>query len=213
MEPTTRVLLPSSAPDYVGAHGKAWRFDLDAVHRACVRDGAAPPRELQVCGWAAHAPYSHPIWPCVMVCCISLRDAPGWPPAVVNMPGATHEVMVIALDPAHEVQLDDRPRYLSPLNFFTGQFIAASDDEARERVDQAVRDICDGTLNPDSDNRRAWGERFSRSNIKPGFDDPDFIVAGPGGIVAVGTGAAQVKLLDEIVKTSATLGADESKPQ
>jgi len=211
--PIKQGALPPQKPDYTGTHGRAWRMDLAAILvKQMAQHGKAPPLELNVCGWVAHAPYSHPIWPSVAINCISLRDVPGWPPATIHLQGATHELFVGAINPEVDVRLDETPDILRPLNF-AGQFICASDDDARERVEQAVRDICDGTLNPDSDNRSAWGDRFSRSNAKPGFDSPDVIALTPGGLIAVGTGAANVKALEAIAKTSATLSADESKPQ
>lgn len=205
--------LPPQPADHVGPHGQAWRVDTAAILREQVaKAGKAPPIELQVCHWVVHAPYSHPIWPCVAVMCISLRDIEGWPPATILLEGATHEVMVAALEPDRPVRIDKPAAMLQPLNF-AGQFIAASDEAARARIEETVRDICAGTLNPDTDNRRAWADRFSRSNAKPGFDTPDALVIGQGTALAVGTGAANVKALTDLVTTSATLAADERKPQ
>ena len=196
----TIVHLPTTPPDITGDLGRAWRTDLRAIlDKARAKYGKAPPLELNVAGWIAYAPYSHPLWPCVTVGCISLHDVPGWPPAVIHLPGATHEVFVAAIDPSCALRIDEQPPTLRPLNF-AGQFICGSHDEARERIEQAVRDICDGTLNPDSDNRRAWAERFSRSNFKAGADLPDVIVPAPdGGAVVVGMGATNVRALQQVV--------------
>ena len=205
--------LPAQHPDYIGPCGRAWRCDLDAILHKQQLKGRAPPRELNICGWLAFAPYSHPIWPCVAVNCISLRDVPGWPPAVIHLEGATHEVFVAACDPDHPLAVDESAKTLQPLNF-AGQFICASDGEARDLVDQAVRDICDGTLNPDTDHRHAWFARFSRSNAKAGADMPDMIAVTPTGeVVVIGTGASNVGMLEQVAITAATLAADESKKQ
>lgn len=205
--------LPYQQPDHVGTHGRAWRFNLKSILDAQrAKHGTAPPMELNTCAWAVYAPFSHPMWPCVAVACISLRDVPGWPSATINLPGATHEVMVMALDPDKPVCVDQQPSYLRPTNF-AGQFIASSDDEARERIEQAVRDICAGTLNPDSDGRHQWAERFSRSNFKPLADMPDVLLpTAGGGVVAVGMGSANVKALVDVVEKQAAMSADESKP-
>jgi hypothetical protein len=205
--------LPDSPADISGPHGRAWRADLAAIlAQQRAKHGSAPPLELNVCGWYVHAPFSHPIWPCVAINCISLRDVLGWPPAKINLEGATHELFVGAIDPDTPVRIDRFAPTLRPINY-AGQFIAGDDDEARERVEAAVREVCAGTLNPDSDGRHQWAARFSRSNFKPGADAPDFLVAGPSGLTMVGTGGANVSALQTIVETAATLGADESKPQ
>jgi hypothetical protein len=167
---------------------------------------------LQVGSWYVHAPFSHPLWPCVVVIGLSLRDVPGWPPAKINLDGATHEVMVYALDPKQSIRLDRPPAYLTPCNF-AGQFTADSDDAAAQRIELAVRDICAGELNPDSDGRHQWAARFSRSNFKPGADRPDLMAVGPSGLTVVGMGGANTRALGAILNTAKTLGADESKPQ
>jgi len=209
-----QIILPTTAPNYVGTYGRAWRYDLEALHRNSVaRHGSSAPTELQVCAWAVHAPHSHPIWPCVTIACISLREFPGWPPAHIYAPGATHEVLVMALDPGHPVALDAQPHHLRPLNY-AGQFVAASDAEARDRVDSAVLDVCNGTLNPDSDGRHQWAARFGRSMFKADADTPDFLALKAGGdMLMKGTGGANTRALQQVVETSATLAADESKPQ
>lgn len=205
--------IPAAVPDICGPAGRAWRFDCDAIHAGqLAMHGKAPPRELSIASWAVYAPNSHPIWPCVAVLGISLRDVPGWPAAKINMPGATHEVFVLALDPNEPIRLDEGPIPLRPSNF-AGQFIAASDEQAAAMIESAVQEICAGTLNPDSDGRRQWVERFSGSNLLPGALDPHFIAGKPGTLIMVGTGAQNVRALEEIVNTVATLSADESKPQ
>ncbi len=206
--------LPSQEPDHIGPHGRAWRCDLNAVLQKQLRQhGQAPPLELNVCGWLVWAPWSHPIWPCVVINCISLREIPGWPSAHISLPGATHELFVASIDPDATIRIDESPETLRPINF-AGQFISASDDEARERIDRAVRDICAGTLNPDSDGRAQWTERFSGSNLKPGALEPDSASLLPDGTVLIkGTGGAMVRALKAAGEVAQTLSADEGKPQ
>lgn len=101
--------------------------------------------------------------------CISLREVPGFPPAHINMHGATHEIMVYALNPEHAIDLASSPRFLTPCNF-VGQFIQPSDDEAAALIEQTVRDVIDGRLNPDTDYAQWWIQRFSASNVTRGID-------------------------------------------
>lgn len=156
------IYTTDRTPDLTGARGSAWRSDVEGMAR---RRPAGPPKELTVAAWIATAPYAHPLWHSYAIGCISLRHVDGWPAAQIMLPGATHEIFVIALDPDHPVPLNDAPRHLTPLNF-AGQFVAESDAAAAERVERAVQDVIDGRLNPDTDYIRHWMYRFSDSNIR-----------------------------------------------
>lgn len=151
--------LPAAAPDIVGSMGSAWRMDLDklcesAAHRACA-----------VSQWLIFAPYAHPLWHSYALGCITLREVDGFPPAKINLPGATHEVLLFALDPGKPYQTDAHPPVLNPANF-CGQFIEPSDEAAAARIEATVRDVIEGRLNPDTDYTQWWIQRFSASNIK-----------------------------------------------
>jgi len=147
-------------PDIQGSMGLAWVMDVDAL----ARKGGNAVHGTVKC-WSVRAPWAHPLWHSYHVVCLHLRPIPGEPPAKIMLAGATHEVMVIALHPDDQPALDDFTRYLTPINF-SGQFIAESDVAAALKVEQAVRDICDGKLSPDTDYMRSWMHRFSDSNIK-----------------------------------------------
>lgn len=206
------LLTENSEPTMTGRMGKAWLIDMDAVsrRRGIVND---PRASVTLPCWIASAAYAHPLWSHYVIMCIALRDVPGVPTAKVNLKGATHEVMVFALDPDRRPAVNDMPRMLQPANF-VAQFIEPDDLSAAARVQQAVQDVIDGTLNPDTDFRRMWVDRFSGSNLKPGALDRDFIAAAPGaGVLVHGMGAANVRTVQQIVNTAATMGADETRPQ
>lgn len=198
-------------PTMTGRMGNAWLIDMEATGR---RRGIEndPRAAVTLPCWIASAAYAHPMWSHYTIMCIALRDAPGVPKAYIHLEGATHEIMVFALDPDTKPAIDDVPRTLHPANFI-GQFIAVDDKDAEARVRQAVQDVIDGTLNPDTDFRSMWIARFSGSNLKPGALVPDFIAAQGGDMVVSGMGAANVRNMQQIVETAATLRADESKPQ
>lgn len=201
----------STAPTMRGKMGSAWLIDMEAVsrRRGIVND---PRAAVTLPCWIASAAYAHPMWSHYVVMCVALREVPGVPKAKVNLEAATHEIMVFALDPDRKPAIDDFPRVLQPVNF-VGQFVEADDLSAAMRVQQAVQDVIDGKLNPDTDYRRMWVERFSGSNLKAGALDPDFIAAKHGGMLVHGMGAANVRTVQQIVNTAATMGADEAKPQ
>jgi len=205
-------LITAVAPAMTGLLGSAWQIDMAAV---AVRHGFAedPRQSVTLPCWIASAAYAHPMWSHYAILCVALRETPGVPAPVINMPGATHEVMVFALDPKRIPAVDDFPAYLQPVNF-AGQFIEPDDLSATVRVQQAVQDIIDGKLNPDTDFRSMWTQRFSGSNLKPGALEPDFIAITPGvSTVVHGTGAGNARALQQIVEVDATLRADETKPQ
>lgn len=205
-------LTENTEPTLLGRLGAAWLIDMEAVgQRRGIKDD--PRAAVTLPSWIVRAAYAHPLWSHYAVYCIALRDAPGVPKAVVNLEGATHEVMVFALDPDHKPAVDDLPHTLHPVNF-TGQFAEASDLAAAARVQQAVQDVIDGVLNPDSDYIWQWVARFSSSNLKDGAQAPGFIAAAPdGGLLVHGMGAANVRAVQQLVTAAETLRADESKPQ
>lgn len=157
-------LTKDTPPTLLGQHGEAWEHDLaGAVARGLTNSEA--PLDAQVASWIARAPYAHPFWHSYWISCVNLRDFQGVPPAVITLPGATHEVMVFALDPKHETTVDDFPHRLTPVNF-VGQFIEPSDEAAAARIRQTVQDVIDGRLSPDTDFRYEWACRFSGSNLR-----------------------------------------------
>jgi hypothetical protein len=204
-------LITDAAPTLAGAHGSAWLIDRDTAMQRLGRQGD-PRCSVSLKSWVVQAPWAHPLWSCYAVLCVALRDVPGVPAAKINLPGATHEVLLYALDPDHTPAVDEKPRPLIPVNF-AGQFIEPSDEAADARIERAVQDVIDGKLNPDTDFRSQWVERFSASNVIKEAA-PQFVAVKDGNAVIVsGTGAANVSALKAIVETQATLQADESKPQ
>lgn len=155
--------INNTAPD-INGFGRAWRWEAS---RAAKDDKAG------LAQWIVNAAWAHPIWPNYCVTVIHLRDLPGQEkPANINLPGATHEVMVIALNPEHVPSLepDAGLKYLTPLNF-RGQFVAESDEAAVARVQKDVEDICAGLLNPDTDGTQQWVARYGDHCFKKEFRD------------------------------------------
>lgn len=181
-------------PTRQGTHGKAWQIDLAAWRAMAGKPGG------EICGWIVEAPWAHPMWHSYFLSAVHLRHVEGFAPAVIHLPGATHEVMLFALNPEFSPALDEFPRVLTPSNF-VGQWIAESDEAACAKVEACVDDILVGQLSPDTDFRRHWIQRFSDSNIKPewkGAPDSMVGIASDGGVVLVGTGKANAELLNSV---------------
>jgi hypothetical protein len=153
------------APDYTGPWGTAWKLDEAKLNKESI----APHSGIAM--WVIHVPQSHPHWPWVRLSLIHLRDVPGLGPAHIFLPGATHEIIVQALNPDHyPPSVDSVPvNVLRPINF-GAQFISASDEDAIKKVEhEAVYGIVHGHLNPDTDGMRGWIAIFGDNMIKKGW--------------------------------------------
>lgn len=161
------------SPDLEASAGMAWRLDLERG-----REIAGPnPNDSTVAVWLVYAPASHPLWPCVLLSTIHLRTVEGMTEApVFYRPDATHEIAVLALEPDQDfaATIDGKVwtiRTLSPANY-VGQFVAADDAAAAHRLEETVREIVEGRLNPDSDGFSQWVARFGDHAIKLAYRTP-----------------------------------------
>lgn len=143
-------------PDLEASHGKAWELDHD-------------PKSAVVSSWVVLCPWAHPLWAFHVVSMVSLADIEGLPPAKINEPGMTHEILVMAVNP--DWQMKDKkhlPDYLQPMNY-VGQIKCDSDAEAEKRAELAVQEIIEGKLNPDSDGIQQWIARFGNNSLKKNY--------------------------------------------
>jgi hypothetical protein len=183
-----------ATPTKLSTNGKAWRVDLERYRARAGKAGG------EICGWIIEAPWAHPMWHSYFLSAVHLRELPGFPPAVIHLPGATHEVMLFALNPEHTPTLDTFPKVLTPANFF-GQWIAESDEAACAKLERCVDEVLAGTLSPDTDCRRMWIERFSDSNIKKEWKGVPESMVGidkDGAVVFVGTGKTNAEIITGI---------------
>ncbi len=154
------------APTVTGSHGRAWRVDL-----ALFRSMGTQAADAGIAQWVVEAPAAHPFWHSYFVSLIHLRPIPGTPDPLIYDARATHELVIMALDP-------DQPRYpqmmgggwrwLEPANF-AAQLIEPSDATADAQVSAAVEAIVAGTLNPDTDALAQWRELFGSKMIRGAF--------------------------------------------
>lgn len=147
----------SVAPTSQGPAGSAWRVDVAKLRHE------RPDTEATVALWLLNMPGAHIAWAWWLLSAIHLRPIAGARAAVIRTPGATHEVLVAALDPAHEppnpatFPIED-VRILTPLDV-QQQYTAATDAAAAEVCELAARACCGGLLSPDQDFRHLW-ERY-----------------------------------------------------
>jgi hypothetical protein len=152
---------PVRPPDLHGAGGqrRAWLTNIS-------RRVPKAKRETTVVQWLVEAPGGRPLWSWswYIVACVHLREVKGAPAPSLHFPGATHELIMVALDPAARLPSVEawgrpgtpQPRILMPLDQCV-QFIVADDEQAAVLTVKCVEVIMAG-MTPDSDFRGWWGE-------------------------------------------------------
>ena len=100
-----------------------------------------------VASWFLRCPNQSPAWDCYVLSVVHLRPVDGQPPAIINLPGATHEVLLIALDPATEPEPTKIGtwRFLRPINV-AEQVILPDDEAAVQIACSAARAVVEGVL-------------------------------------------------------------------
>lgn len=139
-----------------GPGGEAWpwrRKPSEAAHSASLGS------------WIVTAAFAHPIWSQYAFSLIHLRPIEGTPDAHVRLAGATHELLVSALDPKHKMTPEMDPEvtlhYLIPMNHQC-QFVAPSDAAAAQRLEDVILAVTEGRLSPDTDFRRHFEQCVRR---------------------------------------------------
>jgi hypothetical protein len=146
--------------DVVGAAGRATEIVIE------LEESDPPDVAGTVAAYFFDCPGQSPAWRHYHMSVIHLRPIPGVKPATVERAGATHEVMLFALDPAKRPAPDDMSTwsYLRPTNF-VGQLRLEDDDEARTVARLLARAIAEGALwaePPLSGQREPWESQLRR---------------------------------------------------
>lgn len=147
-------------PRFARSEGRAWLIDRETI------DQGAP---LNACEaqWLIEAPWAHPISHSYLLSLVHLRERTGLPAPVRTLKGATHEIVLFALDPAFpRADALERGVFhpLGPANFVS-QFIETGFGEAVLRVELAVKAICTGLMSPDTDYTAQWTRLFGSNTI------------------------------------------------
>lgn len=106
--------------------------------------------------WLITAPAYHPAWSQYVLCVVTLEEGDDLPPPKLQFPGATHELIVFAVDPGNpprrytveEVNAGTIPGRLLPINI--AHPFTATDEEMTELAELACRGVVDGLLNPET---------------------------------------------------------------
>lgn len=117
--------------------------------------------DLTTCLYLITAPLYHPAWSQYVLSVVDLvTEKPGMPPANLHFPGATHELLVMAIDPSKRdgrfspitlieyFTSGQRGLYLSPVNI--GHQFAATEEEMTNLAWLCGRAVILGQLNPET---------------------------------------------------------------
>jgi len=124
--------------------GSAWECAMVPDEKRLTPDQTAT-----IAAWIMQCPGWSPAWDKFLLCCVHLRQIEGVKPAVFTMQGATHEIMLVALDPTYAADPDDifsdKTRILHPINIVQ-QFIVNNDDQAIELTKNVAMACIQGIL-------------------------------------------------------------------
>jgi hypothetical protein len=156
---------PSKPADIEGAFASAWRVALPPVGQR-----GRPDADGTVDYWLVRAPHAHPLWAWYIVGVVHLRPIDGVRPAEVRRPGATHELMIAALDPEKPLPDPDQmgrgegpsPAILRPIDV-VHQFGVRDDADALQVCEAAIQAIVHGSISPDQDWRSRWREAIDET--------------------------------------------------
>lgn len=131
-------------PDLAGPYGHAWDL-LDQQRAACPVQN---PDDATLSWWIFHAvPTQHPAWEWYTISTVHLRNIEGQTrPPDLHFPAATHELLVLALNPEHLPVVAGRlPPWLEPPNACV-QFPCAEDTNAISVTTDIATALCSGQL-------------------------------------------------------------------
>lgn len=155
-------VIAARSPDFSGDHAKAWRLDHLALAEIIVERGAMMIDTAWVAAWICETGYD-PIFPCHLLSLTHLRPIGGRPPARLNMRDASHELMVMICDPAVELDVE-RPLSVLQPPVFGVQLRAPADAAAIARINNTIRQICNGSFDP-SDIAR-WTAHYGDNGLE-----------------------------------------------
>jgi hypothetical protein len=137
-------------PDLIGPRGRAWRLPPPTT-----------PGAAGVALYLLNCPQAHSFWQWWTLSVIHLREQEGAPPPYRSYPKATHELLVLTVDP-DRLPAPDPDTFAVPFPHLTPpdvetQFHVGDDDAAAAIAQGCVEACLMGHLSPDSDYRRLWG--------------------------------------------------------
>lgn len=143
----------------VGLGGRAELVDLARVEHQ------RPDTEATVALWLLTCPGWSPVWTQYVLAVIHLRPIEGVPPAHMDRSDASHEVMLVALDPtlgtvSADSYLTVSPPFLTPINV-RHQVTGITDEDARRLAGIVAAAVVHGLLVPEPEGILGARERWA----------------------------------------------------
>lgn len=138
---------------HIGPRGTAVKIDIDPT-----LSGAS----TTVACWLLNGDW-HPVWGQFVITVVTLADLPDVEPAKLQFPGATHELLVVALNPGsppvkHKAAALAKGGFAGVGGFLTPVDVVhqftATDEEMVRLVELCVKACVDGAMTPSTDDAR-----------------------------------------------------------
>lgn len=154
----TDVILQE--PDHHGMSGKAWFVPKKKADPTC-----------GIGCWLVECPNAHPVWHSYLFSVAHLRPAKGVSKPLTYLHNATHEFLLIALNPEASRRRLLEVGKLRPLDAMTpynfgAQMSVANDELALAKVRDSVVRVVNGLLHPDSDFVSDWVAIFGDNMLR-----------------------------------------------
>jgi hypothetical protein len=127
--------------------GEQMRGPAGHAHEVVTIKVDQPDQQATLATWFLNCPGQSAAWDRYLLSVIHLRPIAGVKPAGIRVPGATHEVVLVALDPDKHPH-PTKPRtwaFLRPVNV-AEQITLPDDNAARHVAKLAARAVVDGVL-------------------------------------------------------------------
>lgn len=135
---------------------RAWVFDAARASGplTALQPELKPLVESMIGSFLVYMPRPGAAWP--LVSQVTVTRLLAKPP---QRPDATHDITVLNLNPDQTVMVDSRNSAIDHVPF-VGVFAARDDEDARDTLVRAVKDLMAGRLSGDPDRWRGWAQVF-----------------------------------------------------
>ncbi len=151
-------------PTFSGQHGRAWRLTL-----APMGERSTPEQDATVGAFLVQEHGAHAFWDHWMLSIVHLRPIAGTPPPNKQFMEATHEFMILALNPEQplpqslHIDRDWKMSWLTPIDVVE-QFAVGDDVLADRILELSAEAIVHGWMSPDQDWRAAWKQSVAKTS-------------------------------------------------
>jgi hypothetical protein len=115
-----------------------------------------------LCSWYVISGYYSDTWRAYFVMVHHMRKVKGEKENIIKVAGLSHGVSVFRVDHTVPIVVHEKPNVIIPQTFY-GMWYAASDQIAINEGLEAVKEICNGDLDPNAEEHDDWVMHFGSS--------------------------------------------------